>query len=125
MYTYVLYCITPRQKACIQTSESLNDAIRHDSPHGDTLICLFVNLCTPTSLEVRLGSLASRSDGDYTKIKENCVVFRSETLKFLGLILCTPTSLEVRLNSLSSRSDSDYIRIEENFMLLSEMKYSN
>ena len=64
-YSNVLYCITLLRIYRLQ--RDLDDAIRHDSPHGDTLICLFVNLCTPASLEVRLGSLASRSAGDYRK----------------------------------------------------------
>ena len=32
-----------------------------------------LNLCTPTSLEVWLGSLTSRSDGDYMKVNQNFV----------------------------------------------------
>ena len=82
-------------------------------------------MCTPTFLEVRLYGLASRSDSDYIKIKENFVLLtKMKTLSLIGLDLYTLTSLEVRLGSLAFRSDSDYIEIKESFVLLTKMKLS-
>ena len=81
-----------------------------------------LNMYALTSLEVRLGNLASRSDSDYMKIKVRFMFLfkKNETLSLIGLNLCTPTSLEVRLSSLASRSDSDYMKTKENFVLLAK-----